>query len=265
MPRFVVLLFALLATLIAAPSAQAQWDPGATAMLGQGYGMNALSQSVMTNTFNSTGGSGGSGGSSKPKRQAKPRKATRAQLAKLRFTPTAARTQTNLPQISAVLLATCPPERTGCPLEHASIIAGNLADNNVRFRDNVRTLVRGSERNLADAVATFVVMAWVAQRPTLDMTAAQKQGARATGIELRNQLALNATARRLPEAKKQRLVETLAAIGQHTLALRHAYVQLGHTDEADKLTRYLREVADDLASVDVRDLRLTRKGFAKRA
>ena len=57
MPRFAVPLFAFLTFLIATPAAQAQWDPSATAMLGQGYGMNALSQSVMTNTFNSSGGS----------------------------------------------------------------------------------------------------------------------------------------------------------------------------------------------------------------
>ena len=33
--------------------ANAQWDPGASLSLGMGYGQNALSQSVMSNTFNS--------------------------------------------------------------------------------------------------------------------------------------------------------------------------------------------------------------------
>lgn len=263
MVRFTVLLFALLATLIVAPSAHAQWDPGASAMLGQGYGMNALSQSVMSNTFNASG-KGGSGGSSKPKKKAKPRKATKAQLAKLRFTPTAARTEANLPQISAVLLATCPPDREGCPIDHATIITDLLRDNRVRFRANIRAVIRGSDRNLADAVTTFLVMAWAAQRPTLKLTTAQTQGARATAADLRNQLALSAPARRLSDAKKQRLMETLGAIAQHSLALRHMYLQMGRTDQADKLTRHLRDVADDLTSVDVRDLKLTRKGFARR-
>jgi hypothetical protein len=248
----------LLAALVFAPAASAQWDPGASADLGQGYGMNALSQSVMTNTFNTTG---------RPRTKAKakkPRTPTRAQRAKLRFTPTAERTAANVPAITAVLLASCPPERAGCPVEHASIIADHLAENRTRFRDNVRTLVRGSDRNLADAVATFVVMAWLAQRPTLELTAAQKQGARRTGTALRDQLALQAPVRRLPAAKKQRLVELLGAIAQHTLALRQAYVELGHPDEAEQLTRYLREVTEKLTAVDVTTLRLTRKGFARR-
>ena len=235
MVRFAVLLFSLLAALIAVPSAQAQWDPGASAMLGQGYGMNALSQSVMSNTFNSSG-KGGSGGSSKPKK-AKPRKPTKAQLAKLRFKPTAARTEANLPHISAVLLATCPPDREGCPIDHATIIANLERDNRVRFRANIREVIRGSDRNVADAVTTFLVMAWAAQRPTLELTTAQAQGARATAADLRNQLALSAPARRLSDAKKQRLMETLGALAQHSLALRHMYLQLGRTDQADKLTR----------------------------
>ena len=231
-------------------------------MLGQGYGMNALSQSVMTNTFNSSGGS--SGGSNRTKKPKKPRKPTKAQLAKLRFTPTAANTEANVPQISAVLLASCPPEREGCPIDHAAVIAGNLRDNRVRFRDNVRTLVGGTDRNVSDAIATFMVMAWVAQRPTLELTSAQKQGARAAGTDLRRQLALQAKVRRLSPARKQQLVELLGAIAQHSLALRHAYVQLGYPDQADKLTRYLRDVAWELTSVDVSRLKLARKGFAKR-
>jgi hypothetical protein len=261
----VSLSLACLAALAAAPAATAQWDPAASAMLGQGYGQNALSQSVMTNTFNSTGGSGGSG-KTESKKPKPPRKPTKRQLATLRFTPTAQRTQANAAEISQILLASCPPDREGCPLDHAGIIAQglNTGDHWTRYTDNVRTVVRGSERNLADAVSTFVILAWLAQRPTLDLTAAQKQGARRVGADLRNQMALSAPIRRLSETRKQRLAETLGSIAQHTLALRHAYTRIQRPEEAEKLTRYLRDVTEELASVDVAQLRLTRTGFARR-
>lgn len=267
MPRLVVLLaLTFLVSLLAAPAAHAQWDPSASAMLGQGYGQNALSQSVMTNTFNATGGSGGSGKKPSSKKPKAPRKATKRQLATLRFTPTAARTQANAAEISRILLASCPPEREGCPLDHAGLIAQGLTtgDHWTRYTDNVRTVVRGSERNLADAVSTFVILAWLAQQPTLDLTAAQKQGARRTAADLRNQMALSAPIRRLSDTRKQRLAETLGSIAQHTLALRHAYTKIPMPDEAEKLTRYLRDVTEELASVDVAQLRLTRTGFARR-
>ncbi len=251
----------------AAPAAQGQWDPGASAMLGQGYGQAALSQSVMSNAFGSSGTGGGSGGKGgKGKGKSAPKKPTKSQLNKLRFTPRAARTRANAAEISRVLLATCPPERTGCPVDHAGIVAAGVAsgDHHVRFRSNLRTLLDGSDRNVADGVTGFLVLAWMAQRPSFDVTSAQRKGLRRTARALREQMALSAPVRRLSDARKQRLVEVLGSLAQHTLALRHAYQQLGHPEQAEKLTRYLRDVAKDLTSVDVSQLKLMRSGLTKR-
>lgn len=264
MRRLPVVLATALLVLALAPVASAQWDPAATAQLGAGYGQNALAQSTMRNAFGTSGS--GSGSSSRPKPKPKPRKATRAQLRTLGFTPATATTSAHAQAIKDTLVASCPPDRYGCPLDHVAIAAQGVdsGDHRVRFRANIRTLVGGTDRNVADGIATFMVVAWLAQRPTLKLTEAQAQGAKRLKADLRNQLALDPEVRRMPDASKQRLVELLGAIAQHSLSLRHAYGQLGQAEEGERLTRHLREVADELTSVDVRDLRLTRKGFVRK-
>jgi hypothetical protein len=251
--------------LVSAAPAGAQFDPGATADLGAAYGDLALSDSILENTGDRRSGSGGKPG--KRKRSTKP---TAAQLRTLRFAPDPAVTAANNARVAEVLLAACPPERTGCPPNHEQIIAELLPTGVLHdlFGGNVETLLGGSRRNVADAAAGFVVLIWVTQRDEpgrpATLTSAQSAGARAFLRDTREALARSRRFRRLPDAKQQRMAETLGAVAQHGISLRRAYLEAGEVAASERVATYLRDVAKDWTGLDADDLRLTRRGFVER-
>jgi hypothetical protein len=258
----VAIALAVAAVLMSAVVARAQWDPSATADLGAGYGALALSQSVLSNTRD-----GGSGGASKPKRRKKPRKATARQLRALRFAPDPAITQANHARLAEMLLAACPPERTGCPTNHAQIIAERLPTGQFlgEFGKNVKQLLHGSRNNVADAVSGFVLLSWVTQRAEPgrpdSLTAAETAGARRFLRDTRDALARSRKMRRIPDAKKQQFAEMLGNVAQHGINLQRTYLELGYPATADEVSAYLRDLTEDWLGIDVADLRLTRRGF----
>ncbi len=253
------------ALLLWAGPASAQWDPSASADLGAGYGDLALSQSILSNT---RGGDGG--GASKPTHRKQPKAPTARQLRALRYVPDPAVTAADNARVAQVLLASCPPDRVGCPANHAEIIdkylpTGVLFDT---FGKNVKELLGGSRRNLADVAAGFVVLIWATRHERADsdavLTDAQTRGAKRFLRDTRRALARNRKIRRLPDAEQQRVAETLATVAQHGINLHRTYLVLGETAAADELRDYLRDVAEDWIGVDVGELRLTRRGFVRR-
>ena len=262
-----------IALLLPPASASAQWDPSATADLGAGYGRTALSQSILTNTRDP--GSGG-GGSEKPKKRKakKPRKPTQRQLQTLRFAPDPAVTEANNARLADVLLATCPPEDTICPPNHAEIIAGLLPTGQFRasFARNLKALAGGSADNLADVAAGAVLLVWEAQRAEPGrqpgFTDAETAGAKRFLRGTRATLALNRRIRRMPDADQQEMAETLANVAQHGIALQAVYLgwdgSAPDTATAAIISTYLGDVVERWLGVDVDDLRLTRRGFVRR-
>ena len=251
--------------LFSAAPAGAQWDPSATADLGAGYGNLALSQSVLSNTRE--GGSGG--GSAQRKKARKPKKPTVRQLRALRFAPDPAVAAANNARLAEVLLAACPPERTGCPANHAQIIAERLPTGEFlhTFGTNVKKLLGGSPRNVADAASGFVLLTWVIQRAEQggrsSLTPAELAGARRFLRGTRDTLARSRKLRRLPDPEQQRLAETLGNVAQHGINLRATFLALGDPATAADVSGYLRDRAEDWMGIDVADLRLTRRGFVR--
>lgn len=272
MRPIVALATVIAAVLLSCAPAQAQWDAGATADLGAGYGELAVSQSILSGARG--GGSGGSGGSSKgrpkDKKPKKAKKATARQLRALRFTSAPAVTEANDARLAETLLAACPLDRVGCPTNHPQLIADGLPTGQFRrgFRTNLKQTMRGSDRNVADVASGFILLVWQTQRARADrpdqLTGAERTGARRFLSGTRGALALDKKLRARSDAEQQRIAETLANVAQHGISLHRAYLDLGEAGTAEDLRRYLRRLAQDWLDVDVKQLRLTRKGFVRK-
>lgn len=190
---------------------------------------------------------------------------TLAQQRTLRFVPRAAVTaRTN--DLLVPLLTAGDPDWYRVVVEREGIRGGGYA---LSFRGFVRRF-GGSNRNLADGVAGYYLVSWLAyaqRAPTAETraaTAAQRAGGRRFLLGVRRTLARDRGVRRLPDGDQQQLFELLGAVAAHSWDVHQQQLDAGLVQEAAATRQAIRVAVQRTTGVDLARLRLTAAGLRAR-
>ncbi len=216
----------------------------------------------------SSGSSGSSGSTRKPKQPAKPRKPTRAQLRTLRYKPLAARERQVDAQLNAAWKAASPPEM------HAALDERFGQGGYRPVLNEVLGALGGSTRDFGDRLGATLVVAWVThshdRKPSPDgtptplrFTSAQVRGGRAFLKQVRNALALEPRIRRLSDARKQRVADTVGLSVMHVDSAVREFSDADQRMTAARMQDGLNAAMRKAFGVDLRRIKLTSKGFER--
>jgi hypothetical protein len=193
--------------------------------------------------------------STKPaKRKAKRREPTRSQLRALRFRPSAAVSATVRGRMIEQLAHGDQAEQIRAHIESGEPMR--------QFHENLRAHGR-STRDVGDAYAEAYITMWMVAN---DRARLKRAIADAAARELRRQLALDPKVRRAGDATQQ---ETAEWFGSWTAALAGSMTYLETLDDPARVAEYREKVrtmvmAPDLFDTDLTQIRLTRRGIARR-
>jgi hypothetical protein len=246
-----VLLVAGLVALLAAPRAHAIFDGAAYAFPVPDYVSGQIGQAALTNTYDASRSSSSSGSkrdSSRREPKPKPRRPTAAQRRTLRFTESPGVTQ----RIHQTLLdrtgadpAVLIPQREQVKADWSRVLTENL---------------EWSPRDLGDATAfTFIQL----NRFYRGQSMLDERAAAAVRRQVRDDLALSSSVRRMSSDRKQTAAEMLQLRTIFLGSALELHQQHGDAAAAGSTKDDIRRFTREIFGIDLRKVKIGKKGLVR--